>query len=75
MQTVNLLTIELQLRAKDQTVITFLKNLKNLIFSLQNEVKNRLLVCRRPVFHDLDLPLFQNNVGVVPGVYKSRSSQ
>ena len=36
-------------------------------------------VCKRPVFHDLDLPPFQNNVGVVPGVVpgvvKSRSSQ
>ena len=32
-------------------------------------------VCKRPVFHDLDLRPFQNNVGVVPGVVKSRSSQ
>ena len=32
-------------------------------------------VCRRPVFHDLDLPPFQNNVGLVPGVVTSGSSQ
>ena len=32
-------------------------------------------VCRRPVFHDLDLPPFQNNVGLVPGVVTSGISQ
>ena len=32
-------------------------------------------VCKRPVFHDLYLPPFQNNVGAVPGVVTSRSSQ
>ena len=25
-------------------------------------------VCRRPVFHDFNLPPFQNDVGAVPGV-------
>ena len=32
-------------------------------------------VCSRPVFHDLDLPPFQNNFGLVPGVVTSGSSQ
>ena len=37
---------------------------------------NWALVCRRPVqFYDLELPPFQNNVGVLPGVVKSWSSQ
>ena len=32
-------------------------------------------VCRRPVSYNLDLPPFQNNVGVVPGIDTLRSSQ
>ena len=31
-------------------------------------------VCGRPVFNNLNLPPFQINVGVVPGVVKSQSS-
>ena len=32
-------------------------------------------VCRRPVFHNLDLSPFKNNVGVVPGIDTPQSSQ
>ena len=63
-QTVNLLAIELQLRVRgsNNIIITFKKeSLKNLIFSLKPGLKpfsgaNIGQVCRRPVFHNLDLP-------------------
>ena len=52
----------------------FLGNLKNLIFSSKPGLKSSS-VCRYRGFHDLDLPPFQNNVGVVPSVVTSQSSQ
>ena len=71
MQTVNLLTIELQLRVEGSNNLLshFLKkSLKNLIFSLKPALKSSsdgrhwpgFLFF--PVFHDLDLPPFQNNL-------------
>ena len=79
MQTVNLLTIELQLRVEGSNNYHFLKytfkKIWKIFYFLQDQVYNPLLVCRRPVFHYLDLPPFQNNVCAVPGVVTSRSSQ
>ena len=63
MPTVNLLTIELQ--SNDQTIIT--EKSEKSIFSSKPGL-NLPLVCRRPVFHHLDQPPYQNNVGIVPGV-------
>ena len=71
MQTVNLLTIELQLRVEGSNNLLshFLKkSLKNLIFSLKPALKSSsdgrhwpgFLFF--PVFHDLDLPPFQYNL-------------
>ena len=78
MQTVNLLTTEFQLRSNNYHF--FLIYIYILAF-IKTRFKFLLLmadigqVCRRPVFHDLDLPPFQNNVGLVPGVVTSGISQ
>ena len=34
-----------------------------------------LVICRRPVFQDLDIAPFQNNVGVDPGAVTSRRTR
>ena len=77
MQTVNLLTTKFQLRSnnyhffKKIYILAFFKT-RFKFFLLMADIGQ---VCRRPVFHDLDLPPFQNNVGLVPGVVTSGSSQ
>ena len=62
METVNLLTIELQLRVEGSNNYhflkkIFLKNLRNLVFSSKPGLKSS--GCRYPAFHDLDLPPFR----------------
>ena len=75
-QTVNLLTIEWQLGVDN--IITYKKKILSF---LQNQVLNLLLmadigqVCRRPALQDLDLPPFQNIVGVDPSAVTSRRAQ
>ena len=49
---------------------------KNLILSLKPGLKTHIgQVCRRPVFHNLDLLPFSNNASVVAGIVPSHSSQ
>ena len=67
--------------SKDQTYHFFKKSEKSYVF-FKTRFKIFLgwfsdidQVCGRLVFHNLNLPPFQINVGVVPGVVKSRSSQ
>ena len=70
MQTVNLLTTELQLRVEGSNNFLSLlkKSLKNLVFSLKPALKSSSDggYCPGflffPDFHDLDLPPFQNNL-------------
>ena len=71
MQMVNLLTIELQLGVKDQTISVFNKKIfkrSHLFFKTRFKIFILMAdigqVCRLPVFRDLDLPPFQNNIGV-----------
>ena len=63
MQTVNVLTIELQLRVKGSSNYHFSKkSLKYYFFSLRpslNLVAYIDRACKRPICHDLDLPPFQ----------------
>ena len=71
MQTVNLLTIELQLRIEGsnnyQLILSYLI-LSYLFFKTRFKIFILMAdigqVCRLPVFRDLDLPPFQNNIGV-----------
>ena len=87
-QTVNLLTIEWQLRVegsnsyhRDYIVYQTVSLIKKILSFLQNQVLNLLLmadigqVCRRPALQDLDLPPFQNIVGVDPSAVTSRRAQ
>ena len=71
MQTVNLLTIELKLRVEGSNNLLSLfskkKSLKESYLFFKTRFSLLLMaeigqVCRRPVFHDLDLPPFQNNI-------------
>ena len=61
MQTVNLLTTELQLRVEGSNNYHFLKKSEKSYLFFKTRF-NRFLVCRYPGFHDLDPSPFQNDV-------------
>ena len=84
MQTVNLLTIEWQLRVKgsnfchyivDQTLSLTKNSLKNLIFSLKPGLQSNFMADIGKFFQELDLPPFQNKVSVDPVTVTSRRTQ
>ena len=68
-QTVNLLTTEFQLSQKK--ILAFFKTRFKFLLLMADIGQ----VFQASSFHDLDLPPFQNNVGLVPGVVTSGSSQ